>query len=391
MVVTQSGEVLIARGVIKVEVNSVVENITQGKHIHAGSILFIEDSAEISIAYEDGSAFHQTQHGQIVDNNEISDAAEIAQLQDLISAGNDPTALLPETAAGSGLSNEGESHFISVGRTGYETIAAAGYSTIGTSQGSLDTTKRAYSSDIDASSTLESDSNTIAEDTIATGNVLNNDADIDNDLSVVSFEVDGSIYISGTLAMLNDGSLVLNSDGSYTFTPNENWNGTVPVITYTVNTGLSSTLNINVTPVDDDFTDNNEVLTIAEDSPEVNGNVIDGSSVDGDISVTSFTVDGDNTVYQADGSDITIANVGTFSLNSQGDYTFTPAANYNGTVPVITYSLTDGSSAVGSSDETSTLSINVTPVNDDFTDNNEVLTIAEDSPEVNGNVIDGTS
>ncbi|ABV36951.1 putative outer membrane adhesin like protein [Shewanella sediminis HAW-EB3] len=693
VVITQSGEVLLASGDIKVEVNNVVENVTQGKHIQAGSILFIEDSAELNIAYEDGTELYQGQIDQIVDNNEISDAlsvaAEIAQLQDLIAAEEDPTALLPETAAGAGAGNEGESHFISVGRTGDETIAAAGYSTIGSTQISLDTTNSIDSSDVDEPSALENDSNTItedsvatgnvldndtdvdsdlsvvgfevdgstysagtrvilddgtlvlntdgnytftpnenwngtvpvitytvntgssatltivvtpvddasiladdsntiaedtvatgnvldndadidndlsvmsfevegstysagttvilddgslvlntdgsytftpnenwngtvpvitytvntgssatltiavtpvddasiladdsntiAEDTVATGNVLDNDADIDNDLSVVSFEVEGSTYNAGTTVILDDGSLVLNTDGSYTFTPNENWNGTVPTVTYTVNTGSSATLNIIVTPVDDasiladdnntiaedtvatgnvldndadidnelnvvgfeaegntynagttailedgslvinsdgsysftpndnwngtvpvitytvntgssanlniivtpvndDFTDNDEVRTIAEDSPQVGGNVIDGVSVDGDITVTTFNIAGDNSIYQADGSNITINNVGTFSLNSNGDYTFTPAANYNGSVPVITYSLTDGSSG-----DTSTLSITVTPVNDDFIDNNEVRTIAEDSPEIGGNVIDGTS
>ncbi|QDE29861.1 cadherin-like domain-containing protein [Shewanella polaris] len=46
-----------------------------------------------------------------------------------------------------------------------------------------------------------------------------------------------------------------------------------------------------------------------------------------------------------------------------GVYTFTPVANYNGAVPVITYTLTDGSGA----NDTSTLSLTVTPVNDDFT------------------------
>ncbi|WP_237158088.1 retention module-containing protein [Shewanella psychrophila] len=496
MVITQSGEVLLASGEIKLEVNDVVENITQGKRIQSGSILLIEDSAEISIVYDDGTVYHQAQQGQTAQDDEVSgalsDAAEIAQLQDLILAEQDPTTLLPDTAAGSGLDNEGGSNFISVGRTGNETLAGAGYSTIGLTLGNVDATKGAGGSDVDELSTLEDDGNTIAEDTVAIGNVLDNDTDIDNDLSVVSFEVEGSTYIVGTTAILEDGSLVLSSDGSYTFTPNESWNGTVPVITYTVNTGLSATLNIvvtpvddasiladdsntiaedtvatgnvldndtdidndlsvvsfevegstyivgttailedgslvlssdgsytftpneswngtvpvitytvnsgltstltiNVTPVNDDFTDNNEVRSIEEDSPEIVGNVIDGTSVDGEISVTSFTITGDNTVYQADGSDINIANVGSFSLNSDGNYTFTPAANYNGVVPVITYSLTDGSSAAGSSDETSTLSINVTPVNDDFTDNNEVRSIEEDSPEIVGNVIDGTS
>jgi len=52
--------------------------------------------------------------------------------------------------------------------------------------------------------------------------------------------------------------------------------------------------------------------------------------------------------------------VGTISINSNGAYSFTPALNYNGPVPVITYTLSDG---VGATD-TSTLTINVTPADD---------------------------
>ncbi|WP_160327573.1 cadherin-like domain-containing protein, partial [Shewanella frigidimarina] len=118
--------------------------------------------------------------------------------------------------------------------------------------------------------------------------------------------------------------------------------------------------------------------SIAEDSPEVTGNVIDGTSVDGPITVTGFTIAGDTTVYDADGTDITLTNVGTFSLDSDGVYTFTPVANYNGTVPVITYTMTDGSGA----NDSSTLTLTVTPENDNFTDNDETRSIAEDSPEV---------
>jgi T1SS-143 domain-containing protein len=55
-----------------------------------------------------------------------------------------------------------------------------------------------------------------------------------------------------------------------------------------------------------------------------------------------------------------LAGVGTLVINTNGSYTFTPNANYNGTVPVATYTLTDGSGA----NDTSTLSITVTPVND---------------------------
>ncbi|WP_153009491.1 cadherin-like domain-containing protein, partial [Shewanella frigidimarina] len=85
---------------------------------------------------------------------------------------------------------------------------------------------------------------------------------------------------------LTGGALVLNTDGSYSFTPNANWNGSVPVVTYTTNTGDTATLTLTVTPENDNFTDNDETRSIAEDSPEVTGNVIDGTSVDGPITVT---------------------------------------------------------------------------------------------------------
>jgi VCBS repeat-containing protein len=240
---------------------------------------------------------------------------------------------------------------------------------------------------VDDASVLANDSNTVAEDTVASGNVLTNDSDIDNTLTVTSFEVAGTTYTAGTSVTLDGGVLVLNEDGSYSFTPNADWNGTVPVVTYTTNTGSTATLTITVTPVNDDFTDENEIRSIVEDSPEVTGNVIDGSSVDGPLTVVSFTVDGSATVHPADGSDVTIANVGSFTLNSNGTYSFTPVTNYNGAVPVITYVLTDGSGPT----DTSTLTISVTPVNDNFTDADEVIAVLEDSGATTGTVLTGTS
>ncbi|TEY43423.1 hypothetical protein CIG14_22415, partial [Aeromonas veronii] len=104
-----------------------------------------------------------------------------------------------------------------------------------------------------------------------------------------------------------------------------------------------STLSISVTPVNDDFTDNDEQVTISEDSGEKTGNVIDGVSVDGPVTVQSFSIAGQTGPFVL-GQVYTIAGVGSFSLAANGAYSFTPAANYNGTVPVVTYVLTDGSS-----------------------------------------------
>ena len=154
---------------------------------------------------------------------------------------------------------------------------------------------------------------------------------------------------------------MIAGDGAYTFTPNANYNGPVPVATYTLTDGSgiddTSTLTISVTPVNDNFSDADELVTIDEDTLAT-GNVIDGSSVDGPVTVTSFTLDGDATVYSA-GDTATITGVGTLVIAGDGAYTFTPNANYNGPVPVATYTLTDGSGI----DDTSTLTISVTPVN----------------------------
>ncbi|WP_351089733.1 cadherin-like domain-containing protein, partial [Shewanella sp. S1-49-MNA-CIBAN-0167] len=189
----------------------------------------------------------------------------------------------------------------------------------------------------------------------------------------------------GYYALVN-GEVVLTQAGAELV----NSGGTLPPVDLTVSDGSLSGQDSD-TPViasmNDDFTDNNETRSIVEDSSEVTGNVIDGSSDDGPITVTTFTLAGDSTVYTADGTDVVITDVGTFSLNTDGVYTFTPAANYNGAVPVITYTLTDGSGT----DDISTLTLSVTPVDDSFTDNNETRSLAEDSPQVTGNVIDGTS
>ncbi|WP_162131662.1 beta strand repeat-containing protein, partial [Pseudomonas sp. GM21] len=236
---------------------------------------------------------------------------------------------------------------------------------------------------IDASETV-----TINEDTLAFGNVLTGTSSVDGPVSVLNFTIGATTYAAGVPAIIaNVGILVIAASGAYTFIPAPNYNGTVPTVTYTVTDGSGSndisTLNISVTPVNDNFFDASEFVTIKEDTVAT-GNVLNGtSSVDGPVSVLNFTVGG--TQYQA-GETVTINNVGSLVIGANGAYTFTPAANYNGTVPTVTYTVTDGSG----SDNTSTLSISVTPVNDNFIDANETVTTNEDTV-ATGNVLTGTS
>ncbi|WP_394206054.1 retention module-containing protein, partial [Shewanella waksmanii] len=227
---------------------------------------------------------------------------------------------------------------------------------------------------VDDESVLVNDAQIIDEDTIATGNVLSNDTDVDNVLTVAGYEVDGQGYPAGATAQLDGGTLVINEDGSYTFTPNENWNGVLPVITYTTNTGSTATLTIEVAPVDDPSILENDTNTVEEDTVAT-GNVLENDfDVDDELTVASFEIDGET--YDA-GTLVTLES-GVIVINTDGSYTFTPAENWNGILPVITYTTNTGSTA--------TLTLEVTPVDDESQLLNDFNTINEGSI-ATGNVL----
>ncbi|WP_414925054.1 tandem-95 repeat protein, partial [Pseudomonas sp. IT-P291] len=206
----------------------------------------------------------------------------------------------------------------------------------------------------------------------------------DGPVSVVSFTIGDATYAAGSTATIaNVGTLLIAANGAYTFTPDANYSGNVPTVSYTVTDGSgtddTSTLNISVTPVNDNFTDLSETVSTQENTA-VTGSVLTGtSSVDGPVSVVSFTVGA--TTYTA-GSTATIANVGTLLIAANGAYTFTPAANYNGVVPTVSYTVTDGSGP----NDTSTLNISVTPVDDPSVLAADLKTTLEDTV-ATGNVL----
>ncbi|GAA0682052.1 hypothetical protein GCM10009104_03560 [Marinobacterium maritimum] len=227
-----------------------------------------------------------------------------------------------------------------------------------------------------------------------TGTLLSGTSSVDGPVTVKSFALvgeSGPFTLGNAFTVAGKGTITVNADGSYRFTPAANWNGAFPVISYVVTDGSgtddTSTLTINVDPVNDDFTDGNEILNVNEDSGETTGNLLSGtSSVDGPVTVKSFALVGESGPFTL-GNAFTVAGKGTITVNADGSYRFTPAANWNGDFPVISYVVTDGSGT----DDTSTLTITVDPVNDDFTDDNEILNVNEDSGETTGSLLSGTS
>ncbi len=134
-----------------------------------------------------------------------------------------------------------------------------------------------------------------AEDTTLTVNaaagLLVGDTDLDGDaLSVTQFVVGGTTYAAGATANLAAGDLTIIGDGSYTFVPAANFNGAVPVATYTVSDGNggsdTGTLTIAVTAVNDAPVADDETGSTAEDTTlTVNaaaGLLVGDSDLDGD-------------------------------------------------------------------------------------------------------------
>src|SRR5262249_8157276 len=158
------------------------------------------------------------------------------------------------------------------------------------------------------------------------------------------------------------GSLALNADGSFTYTPDANYNG-ADSFSYKANDGSAdsnvATVSINVAPVNDAPVAQNDIATTNEDTPDPSNVLTNDGDVDGDR-LSAVLVSG-----PAHGS---------LALNADGSFTYTPDANYNG-ADSFSYKANDGSA----DSNVATVSINVAPVNDAPVAQNDVATTNEDT------------
>jgi VCBS repeat-containing protein len=214
------------------------------------------------------------------------------------------------------------------------------------------------------------DSVTTAEDTAITFAILANDVDVDGDpLTPVSV---------GSVA---NGTLVVNPDGTLTYTPNLNFRG-FENFTYAASdpAGAQSTatVHIEITSVNDAPTAVNDSATTNEDTA-LNFNVA-GNDTD---------PDGDNLVVSA----VTQGAKGSVVINNSpsllGKYViYTPNANANGS-DTFTYTISDGHGGTA----TGTVTMTITPVNDAPDAVTDSITTDEDTaitfdPKVNDTDVD---
>jgi VCBS repeat-containing protein len=147
------------------------------------------------------------------------------------------------------------------------------------------------------------------------------------------------------------GSVVMNANGSFNYTPALNFNGQDSFTYHAVDeTGSSTpaTVTITVIPQPDPPVGQDDTYSVAEDAV-LNVNVANG--------VLANDSDPDGDALTAAVRDTT--SNGTLVLNANGSFTYTPDRNFNGD-DFFTYRISDGVNVSG--DRTAT--ITVTPVND---------------------------
>ncbi len=182
---------------------------------------------------------------------------------------------------------------------------------------------------------IVADKATVVEDTPTIINVLSNDTFESTD-KVVSLDADNGP---------KNGTVIVNSDGTVTYTPDDNYVGE-DTFTYIVTSGgvsESTTVEVNVTPVNDAPVAKNDISTTQEDTAVTIDVLSNDTDVDGDkLSIQSATVP------EAQGK-VEIVD---------GKLVFTPAENFNGHAE-ITYTVTDGELT-----DEAKVSVTVNPVND---------------------------
>ncbi|MFV0417324.1 MAG: Ig-like domain-containing protein [Dysgonomonas sp.] len=221
------------------------------------------------------------------------------------------------------------------------------------------------------------DINVTPENKSISGNVLTNDFDLEGHIQTVTS--------TGSFTTVNGGTVQMNADGTYTYTPPGNFTGT-DSFTYTVCDDVplplkacaTATVTINVIPERDPSVNNNVVANndagITEQDIPVSGNVL----------TNDFDPDGDNLVINT--TPVTPPAQGSVTISADGTYVYTPAPGFKG-VDTFVYEVCDDGNPVTC--DRATVTITVLPKSDktNHTYANDDVFYSEVNKPVNGNVL----
>lgn len=220
------------------------------------------------------------------------------------------------------------------------------------------------------------DNYTVDEDDSVILNPLLGDSDPENDTLSIS-KINGTTLTNGIdqSILVPDGIVNISASGEISFVPTADFNGSVEFL-YEISDGNGgadiATEAITVTSINDAPSAIDDHFTEDEDTT-VSGNVISNIADDTDpendiLTVTEAKIDTDGdltleTISLVTGhqlTDMAGGAIGTIGISANGDFTFLPAPNFNGQMPQLTYTISDGNGGIDSA----TLDITITPVND---------------------------
>lgn len=215
-------------------------------------------------------------------------------------------------------------------------------------------------------------------DLIANGDtfITNEDTPLSNSLATNDSTTSGGTlaYALGTQA--SNGAAVVNSNGTFTYTPNANFNGS-DNFSYTVtdaNAGEAATRTVSITiNAVADLTATNDSFATDEDAPLSNS-----------VATNDSTTSGGTLVYSLAGQ----GSHGTAAVNANGTFTYTPTANFHGS-DSFTYTVVDTNA---NEQATRTVSITVNAINDTPIANTTNVSTSEDTPVIGtltGSDVDG--
>lgn len=200
----------------------------------------------------------------------------------------------------------------------------------------------------------------VAEDEQVTFVIINNDSDTE----------DGSVDV-GSIAIVNaptNGSVAVNSDGTLTYTPNADFNGS-DSLQYTITdsaglTSLAATVSLTINPVNDAPVANNDLVNVDEDT-SVDINIL-GNDTDIDSTTDILSTSVDITVQPTNGT--------LFIDTTTGVVKYTPTADFFG-IDIFNYRVSDNG---GLTSNTAEVQITVNAVNDTPRLANDSVTTDED-------------
>ncbi|MGI2868975.1 cadherin-like domain-containing protein, partial [Vibrio alginolyticus] len=298
---------------------------------------------------------------------DISD--DVAQIISAIEQGQDPSAIDEELAPAAG-ENSGSSlqNSATIVRDGTEVLASTNFETIGLESLGLSETQALtlndfFTTGIETSgdgsskpltnspvtlSAVEEDSDPI---TITTEELLSN----------VNIDDADTLVITNVTIESGNGTLIDNSDGSWTYIPEAD-DDTEVSFSYDIidkdGGVINGTANLDITPVNDAPIATNDAIQTDEDSQVVIDVLANDSDIEGDdLIITSVSVPEEQGIVEI----------------IDGKLVFTPAENFNGNA-TISYTITDGEL-----EDEAQVSVTVNSVNDAPIASNDTTITEEDS------------